>query len=148
VGTSAGGGEGIYNLNSSCVVENTIFFSTESPSLATGCAIHDAADSPLLDSLNKSDFHRPAVCYKYGNPVTSLDYGQMIAFLGGTIASVSGNTEADPQFEKQTAPSWDWHLAGDSSIKDLGLDLSDFFTHDRDGVRRSAAWSIGAYEKD
>ncbi len=146
VGTTAGGGDGIYSTDSIYLVENNIFFSTELPGLPTGCAIHDAADSPLLDALNNNDFYRCAACYSYGDPVTSLDFLEMIALLDGTIGSVSGNTDEDPQFERQSILPWNWHLVDTSPVKDAGLDLSDSFNHDRDGVPRSDPWSIGAYE--
>jgi hypothetical protein len=148
VGTNAGGGDGIYNIDSTCLVKNNIFFSTQLPDPATGCAMYDAADSPLLDTLNNNDFHRCESCYRNWDPVTPLGFADMITYLNGKIGSVSGNTDVDPLFENQSGEAWDWDLKGTSPVKDAGLDLSGNFTNDREGALRSGSWAIGAYEQD
>jgi len=44
----------------------------------------------------------------------------------------------------------DWRLTASSptEVTQGGLDLSAEFTTDKDGVTRTAPWSIGAYEQD
>jgi hypothetical protein len=55
-----------------------------------------------------------------------------------------------PQFvsyTKRGGPSNDFHLAsGDTAAKGQGVDLSAYFTTDKDGTTRTGAWSIGAYQ--
>jgi hypothetical protein len=65
--------------------------------------------------------------------------------LGTIYVGSNGNINVDPGFVSAT----DFHLTSGStptSVSEGGLDLSASFTTDRDGVTRSAPWSMGAYE--
>jgi hypothetical protein len=147
VGTAAVDGVGIYNSDSTCLVENNIFFSTDP---VMGCAIHDSANTPLLEALNNNDFHQCAVVY--GNDAVSKDFGTMDAYLSGEGVPVSGNSEEDPRFDDLPGMDpWHWILSGDDTgqaVSEGGKPLSTLFTNDRKADTRIATWSMGAYEKD
>ena len=68
--------------------------------------------------------------------------------IGGSFPNVNGQSGA-PSFVSYTPYSLsnDYNLAsGDTAAKDNGVDLSAYFTTDKDGNTRSGTWDIGAYE--
>ena len=87
----------------------------------------------------------------------NVDYNLVNAGAHGTtVLTVDGSsyTQAHPfnsvpSFVSYSEgnPSNDYRLAsGDTAAKDHGADLSAFFQTDKDGITRSGAWDIGAYE--
>jgi hypothetical protein len=152
VGTTLVYGYGIYDVESTFLVENNIFFSTHS---ANGCAIYEPASIPLLEELNNNDFYNCASCYGYGNSVTYLDFGEMITYLNDKSIPVSvENTTENPRFDDPTGVDpWDWTLSGNDTndaVSHGGMILDTFFDNDRTGIDRTplSNWSMGAYEQD
>jgi len=60
----------------------------------------------------------------------------------------TGNVSVDPEFENQEGGNYHLSVFTPVEVYESGLDLSDSFTTDRDGVTRTHPWSMGAYEKD
>jgi hypothetical protein len=58
------------------------------------------------------------------------------------------NINVDLGFGTQADADWHLSVTSPASVKFGGLDLSVDFTTDKDGVERTAPWSIGAYEQD
>ena len=71
---------------------------------------------------------------------TISDVNALLDITGGT----GGNISVDPLFVSAD----DLHLTASSpaSVTQGGLDLSTYFTNDKDGLERTIPWSIGAYE--
>jgi hypothetical protein len=149
VGTPDGSGHGIYNADSTCIVENNIFFSTDS---SNGCAICEGADTPLMEELNNNDFYQCDSCYQnLAEP--QLDFSGMIGYLTGKLDGLDGNVNNDPEFEDQSGDPWDWSLSGNDTehkVSRGGKILDTSFTNDRTGSDRTILnnWSMGAYEQD
>ena len=69
----------------------------------------------------------------------TFNIGQMVSPGGGTTFSFTSWT-------KLSAAN-DLHITGaDTAAKDVGFDLSSYFTTDADGNTRSGTWDIGAFE--
>jgi len=140
-GTTSGG-IGIYCSQSNCVIENNILFTD-----GVGCGIYEVDSSALPVRVRNNDLYACAPVYQYdGGSCTTVAQMESYLFDAPNNIVAVDNTSDNPDFENQSG--LDWHLKATSSIKDAGLDLSVYFTHDREDVPRTFAWSIGAYEQD
>jgi hypothetical protein len=75
--------------------------------------------------------------------------GSNIIQLNNSSYTQAHPRTAQPSFVNHVAFSdtQDFHLAsGDTAAKGQGVDLSAYFTTDKDGTLRTAPWSIGAYQ--
>src|SRR5205823_5846069 len=80
----------------------------------------------------------------YGNGYGNYDFsggGSTYAYTAGSTISVA------PLFVNSTATGFDAHLGAGSPAINGGMNLSAFFSTDKDGVGRpaSGAWDLGAY---
>jgi hypothetical protein len=70
-------------------------------------------------------------------------------YVDGAVYTQSHPRTGQPLFVtySKRANGNDFHLqAGDTVAKGQGVDLSAYFTTDKDGITRTGAWSIGAYQ--
>jgi hypothetical protein len=65
-----------------------------------------------------------------------------------TDMQVGDNINVDLGFGTQADADWHLNASSPAAVKFGGLDLSVDFSTDKDGIQRTAPWSIGAYEKD
>jgi hypothetical protein len=132
------GAVGIHNDASNCTIENNILFSA-----GTSRGINEASTAAFPTQVNNNVFFNCSPIYDYdtGSCTTLTD---LVTYLTSNSVPVAGNLADDPQF----VGSMDWHLQSSSTIKDKGLDLSSYFTKDRDWISRNDPWSIGAYERN
>jgi hypothetical protein len=142
------GGEGsdgclIYSAFSQCLLENNILVAA--PQAA--CGFYEADTSSLPLGVRSNDFYNCDPLYRGADgPTSCASVTAMEAYLTARSVPAADNREEDPVFVD--AAAHDYHLAGTSPLGDKGLNLSAFFSADRDGEPRTPPWSIGAYELD
>jgi hypothetical protein len=131
---------------------------------------HDQAgtfDPAVTNSLIKNNLFyncgitNPIDNWEDSTRATAADYNFDYNLIGGAytqfkVDSASPYTQANPrtgtpQFVSYSPKSVsnDLHLAaGDTAARGAGVDLSAYFTTDKDGNTRSGAWSIGAFQSN
>ena len=135
----------IYMASSKCVIENNILYASPQET----CGIYEADTASLPERVNNNDLYGCSPLYRGADGPTSCGtVADMETYLAGQPEPVpaAGNREEDPGFVD--AAAHDYHLGGASPLWDQGLDLSAWFSGDRDGAPRTAPWSMGAYELD
>ena len=116
-------------------IKNNIFYNTGSGSWAT---IEIAASD-----ASQSDWN---VDY---NLVNAGEHGDISVIVDGSAYTQSNPRTSEPVFTTytHTSPTNSYNLdSSDTAAKDQGVDLSEYFTTDKDGTTRSGTWDIGAYE--
>jgi len=123
-------------------IENNILYFAGDHSLLIGAII--AADSSRPSSIKNNDFYGFNILYSDATEGTYTDVSTLNSIVYLTPGA-SGNVSDTPIFADV-----DYRLEATTptSIKEGGIDLSAEFTVDKDGVTRTAPWSMGAYEKD
>jgi hypothetical protein len=122
-------------LGANVKIQNNIFYNTASSSWAT-----------IEIGASNATAAQWSVDYNLLNPGT---HGATSVIIDGAAYTQSHPRTFAPTFisYNHTSTSNDYHLAsGDTAAKDQGVDLSAYFTTDKDGNIRSGAWDIGAYE--
>jgi hypothetical protein len=145
---------GIRNESSSSpTIQNNIVF-TSGGGVGRCFVEFDSASDPVVFH-NNDLFGCPTALYRDEGTtdITSLD-----AVNALTDTTIGGNVSIDPAFVNMNGPDGDinnfadndWHLSSNSpmEVTQGGLDLSNLFTTDKDGVTRTVPWSMGAYELD
>ncbi len=71
---------------------------------------------------------------------------QISAVNSLTDMTTFGNVDAEPMFVNVTTKDFHLTAASPVEVREGAEDLADSFTTDKDGVLRTAPWSMGAYE--
>lgn len=145
---------GILNGSASPTIENNLVFTSGNGTRY--CIVETTSNADPVSLRNNDLFDCPAALYGdegFTNKLTSID---AVNALADTAAGE--NVSIDPAFvdkdgadeDLNTLADNDWHLssASPASVTGGGLDLSNDFTDDKEGVTRTLPQSIGAYERD
>lgn len=118
---------------SNVFIKNNIFFNSGTSKMT---------DAPALSGSTQSDWN-----FEH-NLVDAGSDGSSAIQLDGLVYVQSSGVLDTPTFVRYTQKSDnnDYHLAKGSAGIDQGVDLSSYFTTDKDGNTRSGAWDVGAYE--
>ena len=124
-------------------IKNNIFYNMGGGSKAALELTH--ANSSVTDF--NVDYN---ALYAGGSGNTNIKFNSTTYGTGDWGASIQENgMTGQPLFASYTEDSEnnDFNLqSGDTVGKDRGVDLSSYFTTDKDGTTRSGTWDIGAYE--
>lgn len=133
--TVANGNHGIFFSGSGAENEiiNNNFIGRDA---ATTHCLYDNASSISLIKTQNNNFFNCAAIY-----TGTVAYATIAELEATSLFTASGNVSVDPV----TISATDYHLTSGSpaSVVNGGLDLSSFFTTDKDGVNRG--FSMGAY---
>ncbi|MFC1524468.1 Ig-like domain-containing protein [Thermodesulfobacteriota bacterium] len=140
---------------STLTITNNILFNSGS---GTGYCIYETASDADPASVRNNDFY---FC------VTGLYYDEFLTNITGLSTSLStgegsetlttwNNVAANPAFTDEdgsgnsianmTDNDWTLNASSPASVTGGSLNLSAYFTYDKDGTTRTIPWSIGAYE--
>lgn len=140
-GAAGGPSVGLNSWNSSPVVKNNILFTSGGSSRFCFREGNAASDPTSMD--NNDLFDCSTALYQDEG---SSNINSVTTINSFSDITASGNVSVNPVFVSVT----DRHLTGSSPVAVIqgGMDLSGAFTTDRDGITRTAPWSIGAYERN
>lgn len=147
--SSGGISYGIQIFFASPTIENNIIFTSDGNKRY---GVYELGSSSFPISLKNNDiFDCPDALYVQITPknITDISVVNDLIFANGNISQDPLFVDRDgPDNNKATMDDNDWHLSITSPTAVGGQNLSTIFTTDKDGITRTAPWSIGAYEKD
>lgn len=144
-GSGGGASQGIRIFNTlPGAIENNIISTSGG---TNRYCVEEGNDTSDPASLRNNDlWDCPTALYR-DEGATNLTTDILVNGLGD-ITSSGNIANIDPAFVNRAGGDWHLKAATPSTVRQGGLDLSAFFTKDKDDVARTASWSMGAYEHD